>query len=166
MENYDFRTNEKLAVFYIYNIKAKKYILTSILGNLIFSLFIISYVYKLFTIRKYFHKYLLLILEFFNVILTLLFISLYLRVSTFSYLQSMWIYKFYFLYTFGYLLLYFFYCMNLCYQIIKRKMTSYTTEGWTILDIILVFIPLFGILFCKINSHFNFYFAVKQIEYY
>lgn len=84
MENFDFRRQEKLTVLFVYNIGARKFIFSHILGNLLLSNFMIIYIYIIFTLRKNFMKYMMLILELFNSMLTLLFIFLYLRISGIS----------------------------------------------------------------------------------
>lgn len=164
MENFDFTSNEHLAVFYTYKIKAKKYIFTQILGNLIFSIFIIGYVFRIFTWRKNFEKYMMIILELFNGLLTLFYMTVYLRLSAFSNLQSMRIISFYFYYYIFYLILYLIYTINFFVVCIQKKVRQAAIEGWEFGDVLLVFAPLLLIFFLKVTQHFNYYFAYKQIE--
>lgn len=84
MENFDFRRKEKLYVLFLYGLKPKKFIFSCILGNLLFSLFMINYIYVIFTLRKNFMKYMMIILELSNAMITLLFIFLYLNLSGIS----------------------------------------------------------------------------------
>ena len=164
MENFDFRSNDKLAVFFTYKIKAKKYIFTNILGNLIFSIFIIAYVYRIFTWRKNFEKYMMLILELFNGLLTLFYMTVYLRLSAFSNLQSMRIISFYFYYYIFYLILYLSYTITFFVVCTQKKVKQAAIEGWEFVDVVLVFTPLILIFFLKVTQHINYYFAYKLVE--
>ena len=84
MENYDFKTSNTLPVLFFYRLKPRKLIFANIIGDLTLSLFIIVYVYKIFTFRKHFMKYMMLNLEMFNILITVLFISIYIRLSGIS----------------------------------------------------------------------------------
>ncbi len=164
MENFDFHSNDKLAVFFTYKLKPKKYIFTNILGNLIFSFFIIAYVYRIFTWRKNFEKYMMLILELFNGLLTLFYMSLYLRLSSFSNLQSMRIIYFYFYYYIFYLVLYLIYTIDFFVVCLQKKVKQAAIEGWEFGDVLLVFSPIIGIFILKVTQHVNYYFAYKLVE--
>ena len=106
MENFDFRRQEKHKVLFIYKLSSKKFIFSNILGNLLLSVFIITYIYIIFTLRKNFMKYMMIILELFNSMITLLYIFLYLRLSGISNRQSFRIISFYFYYGICYLFLF------------------------------------------------------------
>ncbi len=164
MENYDFRTYDKLPIFYFYKLRAKKFIFTNILGNLVFTIFIIAYVYKIFTKRKNYFKYMLLILELFNGLLTLFFISIYLRLSGFSKRNSLRILSFYFYYNIFYLTFFTYHALMFLFKCLSREIQQAKFEGWTVDDSLLVFSPLLVILILRTNHQYNYYFALKQIE--
>lgn len=43
MENFDFETSEKLSVFYTYKVQPKKFVFSNIVGNILFSVYLIFY---------------------------------------------------------------------------------------------------------------------------
>ncbi len=98
MENFDFKDRSKVSVFFYYRVKAEKFIFSNILGNILFSFFIIAYVTRIFSFRKNFEKYMVLILELFNAILTISFALMYLKLSGFNNLECRRILQFYFYY--------------------------------------------------------------------
>ena len=84
MENFDFKTSNTLPVLFFYRLKPKKLIFANIFANLVLSMFILFYVYQIFTFRKHFMKYMMLTLEMFNILITVLFIGIYIRLSGIS----------------------------------------------------------------------------------
>ena len=84
MQNFDFQTKNKYSVLFMYKVKPKKFIFSNILGNLFLSVFMIGYMNQLFTKRRNFYKYMIVILELFNTLLTLFFMTIYLRLSGIS----------------------------------------------------------------------------------
>lgn len=164
MENYDFNTQEKIPVFFSYPIKPRKFIFSNILGNLLFSLFIINYILKFFTFQKSFDKYMILILELFNSIFTAFFILIYLRLLGFDTVEAKRILVFYFYYSIFYLVLFIFFISLFFSQIIQNEIFEDSITKWNIWEIIMIFSPLFVIFILRLTQHLNYYFAMKQIE--
>ena len=164
MENYDFDTQEKIPVFFSYQVKPRKFIFSNILGNFLFSLFIIAYILKYFTFQKSFNKYMLLILELFNSIFTALFVLIYLRLSGFNSVEAKRILIFYFYYSIFYYFFFFIYISIFFGQIINNEIFEDSITKWNIWEIIMIFSPLFVIFILKLTQHLNYYFAMKQIE--
>ena len=164
MENFNFKTMDKLPVLQIYKVKPKKFILSYILGSLITSIFILGYTFKLFTSRKNFLKYMLIMLDLFNSLLTLFFLGIYIRLSGISNRQSIRVIQFYFIYQCFYLILFFIYCIWFLLQCLDNKVKQVYKAAWETDDILLVFLPLFFIFILKMNQLTNYYYSLKQIE--
>lgn len=109
MENFNFRTMEKLPVLFVYRVGPKKFILTFIIGSQILSIFLIGYTHQLFSLHKNYLKYMILILEMFNSIITLFFLILLLRLSGISRLQCMRVISFNYYYQCFYIFLFYIY---------------------------------------------------------
>ena len=164
MENFDFKIQNTLPVLFFYRLKAKKLIFSNIFGNLVLSTFILVYVYQIFTFRKHFMKYMMLTLEMFNVLITLLFISIYIRLSGISNRQCYRIISFYFYYNMFYLFLYSLYTFVFFVMCLHKKVIQVKLSGWAVDEIIIIFIPLMVLFVIKCSQQTNYYYALKKIE--
>ncbi len=165
LENFDFETQDKIPVILkYYPINAKNYIFSTILGNLLFSFFIIGYILKFFTSQRSFDKYNILILEIFFSIFTSFFLIIYLRLSTYDSEEGKNILIFNFYAQFFFLIFFCFYLCLFLHQIIENEIFVGSLAQWTIWEILMVFSPFFIILMLKIVQQYKYYFAMKQIE--
>lgn len=163
MENYDFKNQEKMRVLFAYKLKSKKFLLSNITGNVLFSVYILMYILFIFNFKKNFEKYQVLLLELFNLIMTLVFIMLYLRMMIISNTEAKKVLFFYFYYKIVYILvfpinliLFYVYCI--------RKYAYDPDNVFSATDITLIFIPLVIVYIIKFLQHFNYYYSIKMIE--
>lgn len=96
MENFDFNAREKLRFLFFLKINSKRFAYTNIFLNLGISFFIIYYTQSFYVFQKDIAKYHLILIEMFNIFLSVFLVILYLGIRNRNYLESKKLLFFYF----------------------------------------------------------------------
>ena len=163
MENYDFSSQETVKLLFTYPLKSKKFILANTVGSILSSIYVLIYIMTVFTFEKNFEKFQLVVLEWFNFLMTIVLVALYMRMSDVSKNESRKVLFFYFYYKIIYFLLFPIYIIMFDIHII-RKYTYNPNTKYSTVDMLLMLTPLVIIYLVKISQHYNYYFSLKMIE--
>lgn len=87
-------------------------------------------------------------------------VFIFLRLSSFSELESNKIFRFYFFYHLFYIILFFFYCTSF----MATELSLANKNDIPSMFILFMFLPLGLVWAVKTFSHLNFYFAIKKLS--
>ena len=163
MQNYDFSDQKHVKLFSIYSLKSKKFVLANTVGSMLSSAYVLIYILTVFTFEKNFEKFQLVVLEWFNLVITIVLVALYMRMLTISKHEALKILFFYFYYKIVYFVLFPVYLIMFNIHIVRRYARSSKSSHDTV-DMWLMLIPLLLIYLAKVSQHYNYYFSLKMIE--
>ncbi len=152
-----------MRVLFTMKVKPKRYMFSTIIFNLLLSIYTLVYLIIFFRIDRSFSKDQLFILECMNIVLTLILFWIYSSVSDKSNVEAQRILYFYFYFTIVYLMLFVGHSISFFLECLNFYMNRLYNPK-SVITIIIAFIPLTLVSTIKISQQISYYFASKIIE--
>ena len=175
MENFDFSTGEQIKVLSIVPVRPHSFIYASIILSFLLSGFICIHFLFFFHAKRFFSKYMILILEAMNLMVIVLFAWIYSHLVRFAKEESLKLLFFFFYYNLMYLSLFLWYFGKLFYEVktfyIPSKLmkdsadlTVNTSNSVSLGSLAMIFVPPLIAYLVQLHQHYRYYFTIKQIE--